>query len=132
MLDEERKIRRRRMVAAVLQQQISTILLTEVKDPGCAGAVITEVKVSRDLSSAVATVRAREGQLDVTERTVHALNRAAPFIRRQLRGRIELRRIPTVKFVEDRGLVASVRIAEMLKGLELDATETEEECKDLQ
>jgi len=113
------------MVAAVLQQQVSAIILTEVKDPACAGAVVTAVKVSNDLSSAVILVRGREGLLDVTARIVHALNHAAPYIRRELRGRVELRRIPALKFVEDRGLVESVRISELLESLNLETSDTE-------
>jgi len=128
MLPEERKARRRKMVAAVIQQEISAIILGEVKDPACEGTVVTGVKMNKDLSCAMIAVRGREGRLDVTERTVSALNHASSFIRRELRGRIELKKIPVLKFVEDRGLVESVRIAQLLNGLSADNTDAEDEC----
>ena len=128
MLPEDRKARRRKMVAAVIQQEISAIILGEVNDPACEGTVVTGVKMNKDLSCAVVSVRGREGQVDVTERTVVALNRASSFIRRELRGRIELKKIPVLKFVEDRGLVESIRIAQLLSGISTDSVDAEEEC----
>lgn len=130
MLSEERKARRRKMVAAVVKQEVSAIILGEVKDPACEGAVVSGVKMNKDLSCAVIAVRGREGKVDVTERTVFALNRASTFIRRELRGRVELRKIPELRFIEDRGLVESIRIAQLLDDLKTDSTDAEEESGD--
>ena len=127
MLPEDRKARRRKMVADVIQQEISAIILGEVNDPACEGTVVTGVKMNKDLSCALVTVRGRDGRLDVTERTVSALNHASSFIRRELRGRIDLKKIPVLKFVEDRGIVESVRIAQLLSGLNADNADAEEE-----
>lgn len=114
----------------MIQQEISAIILGEVNDPACEGTVVTGVKMNKDLSCALVTVRGRDGRLDVTERTVSALNHASSFIRRELRGRIDLKKIPVLKFVEDRGIVESVRIAELLNGLGADSADAEEDCSD--
>jgi len=116
------------MVAAVIQQEITAIILSEVNDPACEGTVVTGVKMNPDLSCAVVSVRGREGRLDVTERTVSALNHASSFIRRELRGRVDFKKIPVLKFIEDKGLVESVRIAQLLDGLNANDSDSEEEC----
>ena len=105
------------MVAATLQREVSLIILEEVKDPDCSGVTITAVKVSKDFSHAVISVRARSNELDVTESALNGLNRATPYIRRELASRIGLRKVPSLKFVEDRGLVESVRVSELLRNL---------------
>ncbi len=128
MLPEDQKARRRKMVAAVIQQEICAIILGEVKDPACEGTVVTGVEMNKDLTCAVIGVRGREGQLDVTERTVAALNHASSFIRHELRGRVGLKKIPVLKFVEDRGLVESIRIAQLLSGLGTGSADPEEGC----
>ncbi len=105
------------MVAATLQREVSTIILEEVKDPDCAGVTITAVHVSRDFSHAILSVRARADKLDVTKQALAGLNRASPFIRRELSSRIALRKVPALRFIEDRGLVESVRVSELLRSL---------------
>lgn len=117
MLPEERKNRRLKMVAATLQREVSLIILEEVKDPACSGVTIIAVKVSKDFSHAVISVRARSAELDVTDKALVGLNRASPYIRRELGSRIGLRKVPALRFVEDRGLVESVRVSELLRGL---------------
>jgi len=120
MLPEEKKNRRVKMVAATLQREVSLIILEEVKDPACSGVTIIAVKVSKDFSHAVLSVRARSNELDVTEKALVGLNRASPYIRRELSSRIGLRKVPALRFVEDRGLVESVRVSELLRGLGLE------------
>ena len=73
----------------------------EIRDPGLGGAAVTvtEVRVGPDLRNATAYVIPLGGN-NVTE-VVDALNRAAPFVRRQLGKAVKLRHLPNLNFVAD-------------------------------
>ena len=87
----------------------------EVRDPGLGGAAITvtEVRISPDLGSATAFVMPLGGG-DVPG-VVEALNRAAPFMRRQLGKAVKLRRLPALDFVADTSFDEAGRIESLLK-----------------
>ncbi len=114
MLQSEKKTRRREMLAAVIQEELSGIILEAVKDPACEGTVITAVKMNVDLTLATVSIRSRSGLEDTTKRALAALSHAAPFIRGKLRGRLDIKRIPEIKFVEDTGILENVRMANIL------------------
>jgi len=114
MLPEERKALRRMRLESLLLAEISSLVAYEVKDPRCEGVVVTEVRLCKDLSSAVVLIRARHEKEDVTEEALVALTRATSFIRRELGARLCLRRVPNLKFIPDRGLVDSIRVGELL------------------
>ena len=117
MLQQERKARRREMLAALIQRELSEIILHAVKDPGCEGTVVVDVKLNTDLSVATVNIRSRNGTEDTTEKAVVALNRAAAFMRTRLRERLDLKRIPELRFAEDKGIVESVRMSQILDEL---------------
>ncbi len=117
MLPDEKKQRRRKRLESLLLNEISALLASSVKDPGCRGVVLTRLRVSTDLSQALVMVRARREAQDVTGDAVLALNRAAGFIRRELHAQLALKRTPRLKFIEDRGIVESVRISTILNRL---------------
>ena len=114
MLPEERKARRKLRLESLLLAEISSLLTYEVKDPKCEGVVVTEVRLGKDFSSAVVLVRARHEKEDVTDEALVALTRATSFIRRELGARLCLRRVPSLKFIPDRGLVDSIRVGELI------------------
>ena len=122
MLPGEKKERRRKRLESLLLEEISELLLTAVKDPACEGVVLTRVKVSNDLAQALVMVRVRHEKEDVTAQVIPALNRAAGFIQRELGVTLELRRTPKLKFVEDQGIVESIRIAKILDTLTNEGT----------
>lgn len=116
-MPEEKKERRRKRLEALLLEEISALLVTSVKDPRCEGVVLTRLRVSGDLSEATVMVRARQDTEDVTGHAIVALNRAAGFIRREVGAHLQLRRTPRLRFIEDRGLVESVRVSGILDRL---------------
>ena len=80
-------------------EEISTILMTEVKDEDIKFVTITGVDITNDLSYAKVyfTVLDKEKKKVVTD----ALNGAKGFIRKELSERIEIRHTPELKFVYD-------------------------------
>lgn len=117
MLQEEKRQRRRERLESLLTAEISRLILEDVKDPGCAGVTVSEVRLGKDFTTAVVLVRARDANRDVTESAIPALNRAASFIRKELGTRLSLRRVPHLTFKPDLGLIHSVKIHLLLNEL---------------
>lgn len=81
------------------QEEISMILMTEIKDEDIKFVTITDVDVTNDLSFAKVyfTVLDEEKKQSTTD----ALNGAASFIRGKLAERIDIRHTPELKFIYD-------------------------------
>ena len=79
------------------QEEISMILMTEIKDEDIKFVTITGVDTTSDLSYAKVYFTV----LDETkkETTLEALNGAASFIRSKLAERVEIRHTPELKFI---------------------------------
>jgi ribosome-binding factor A len=103
-------------IAEQLREEVSQILATEVADPGVGLVTVSRVKVTPDLSLARVywTIL---GDAAERKKTAKALQRAAPFVRHVLAGRVTLRRVPEVHFQYDEGLAAHTRVEEILHEL---------------
>jgi len=97
-----------------------------VHDPGVGFITLTRVKVTSDLQLArvLYTVMGDEKQ---KKETVKALERAIPFLRRQIGSRIRLRRVPDLQFFYDESIEHQDRIEQILLDLkrERDAQDAE-------
>ena len=111
------KVRRRpRQVADVVREELSRLLRTEVSDPAVGFATITDVALSSDLRSARVFVSVL-GDEGAFERSVEALNRAAPMLRGMVGRNCGLRFAPELRFEEDHSLERGARIEEILRKL---------------
>ena len=70
---------------------------------------IVKVDVSNDLSFAKVYVSSMEG-IEAAKESVKGLKNAAGFIRRELGLRLEMRRIPELKFIADDSIEHSAQI----------------------
>ncbi|HEX2079305.1 MAG TPA: 30S ribosome-binding factor RbfA [Longimicrobium sp.] len=121
------KYRRTDRINEQLKQEISLIVRDEVRDPRVGLATITAVVTSPELDHARVYVTAL-GDDKEREEIVSGLRSAAAFIRKQLGGRLHMRRIPELHFEEDRVLKEALRIEELLRqALPNDAAQGEEE-----
>jgi ribosome-binding factor A len=86
----------------------------EFADPDIAGKsiTVTEVRISPDLKAASAFVAPLGGE--EMGKTAAALNRAAGFIRGRLAREVELRVMPTIRFVPDDSYDEARRIDQLL------------------
>lgn len=101
----------------LLREEIGAILTREVDDPRIGFATVTDVETAPDLSHARVWVSVI-GQPDERDATMAALGRAMPFVRRQLGGRIKLRRIPELHVRLDESLQRGTRVLHLLSELE--------------
>ncbi len=76
---------------------------------------VTEVRASPDLKNATAFVVPLGGDAAVTDRVLEGLNRAAPYLRHILAGKVRLRHIPRIKFLADRSFDEARHIEGLLR-----------------
>ena len=128
--------RRISRVASLIQQEVSQMVLHEIKDDrvGAGMVSVTDVDVSGDLQHAKIYVSIY-GTEEARAETMAGLKAATGFVRRELGQRIRLRRTPEVVFIEDRALERGDRMLALLnqlseerqhKGLEEDIPEAED------
>lgn len=97
-----------------IREELSELLAREVKDPGIGFITITHVKVSADLQVARAYYTVL-GDAAARKTTAKALDRALPFLRRQIASRVRLRRAPDLAFQYDESVERHQRIEEILQ-----------------
>ena len=107
--------RRLERVNGLLRQEISAIVSSDLSDPRLGSLVsVTEVDCSPDLGSAKVYVSVLGGQEEKSA-SLEALNSAAGFVHRNLRGRVRLRTVPSVEFRLDESIEAGFAILEKIR-----------------
>ncbi len=100
-------------VGEEIRQELASLLAREVHDPGIGFVTITRVKVSPDLQLARAYYSLL-GDDKAKQATRKALERATPFLRRQIGARVRLRRVPELRFEFDDSIERQDRIEQIL------------------
>jgi ribosome-binding factor A len=100
-------------VADQIRGELAQLLAREVHDPGIGFVTLTRVQVSPDIQLARVfyTVLGDDTARKSSER---ALDRAAPFLRRQIGARLRLKRVPELKFQYDDAVAGQDRIEQLL------------------
>lgn len=99
-----------------VKRELTDILRT-VKDPRVSGMLtIVRAEVSSDLSYATVRISAMEG-IEQARQSVKGLSSASGYIRRELGKRLQLRKVPELRFVADDSIEYSADIARILKEL---------------
>src|SRR5688572_12894111 len=100
-----------------IRQELSELLSRgAVHDPGIGFITITRVRVSADLQVAHVYYTSL-GDPKARKETAKALGRATPFFRRQIGGRLQLRRVPELEFRFDEAVEHQDRIEQILRDL---------------
>ena len=93
--------RRIERLNSLIRRDLSDLIRNEVRDPRVAVEMsVTRVDTSSDVQHAKVYVSIF-GTLREKEDAIAGLEDASGFIRRQLRGRLETRNVPTLRFVLD-------------------------------
>ncbi len=100
-----------------LKKALSDIV-REMKDPRISPmTTILRVEATNDLKLAKVRVSVYDNSNDVRNETVAQLNRAEGFIAREVGKRVDIRRIPTMKFILDDSIEYAVHISEIINKL---------------
>jgi ribosome-binding factor A len=110
-----------------IRVELAELLARAVKDPGLGFVTITQVKVTPDLQLARVFYTAL-GDEKARRATARALERARPFLRRQVGERLQLRRVPALEFRYDMSIEHTDRIEQILQ--ELHAADRPEDTPD--
>jgi ribosome-binding factor A len=114
-------------VADQIRAEVAELLTRELQDPGLGFVTVTRVQVTPDLQIAriyytsLGDDRARRA-------TRRALDRATPFIRRQIGSRLRLRRVPEIQFAFDESVEQHERLERLLQEIhQTDAARTRQD-----
>ena len=102
-------------VNELLREELSELILREVKDPRVAHGLvsITEVQVSPDLHHATVFV-SHLGDPAERDEVIAGLQHAAPFFHRQLMHRLKMRTVPDFHFRYDPSIERGAHLASLI------------------
>ena len=97
-----REFTRAERVSDSVQQELATLIRSEVRDPRVGMVNVTEVQISRDLAYGKVFVNfvGDRGQEQIDE-AMAALNGASGYLRKLLGASIQLRIVPKLNFIFD-------------------------------
>jgi ribosome-binding factor A len=111
-------------VGEQIRLELSELIARQVHDPGVGFITLTKVSVTSDLQIA-RVYYTTMGDEKARAETAKALQRATPFLRRQLGARIRLRRVPELSFFYDESIAHQDRIEQILQDLKTEAESRE-------
>jgi ribosome-binding factor A len=110
-------------VGDLIREDLSALLARgEVHDPDIGFITLTTVKMSPDLQLA-RVLYTSLGDAVSRQKTAKALERATPFLRRQIGQRLRLRRVPVLEFRFDESVGHQDRIEQILRDLKTQEAE---------
>jgi len=116
-------------VGEQIREDLAELIAREVHDPGIGFLTITHVRVTPDLQQA-RVYYTTLGDPKARRQSQRALERAVPFLRRQLGRRLRLRRIPDLQFFFDESVERQDRIEQILQELHSERTERDHPAAD--
>ena len=112
---------RSKRVGSEIQKIVSDMLMRELKDPDLSGMVsVTAVDVTKDSSIAkiyLSVLAVGEEQEEAEERVLTGLERAKGLIRREVAGKLGLRRAPELLFKIDESMKYGRHMDEVLRSV---------------
>jgi ribosome-binding factor A len=102
-----------------IRAELMELIQREMKDPRIGFATITRVETARDLGSAKVWVSVL-GTADEQQEAIKALTAAAPWLRRQLGGRLTVRHVPQLVIRHDDSIESGDRVLRLLREIEED------------
>ena len=105
--------RRQLRVGELLQRELAKMIAYELRDPRLECASITRVEITADLRLAHVYVSCLGDEAE-GKQALEALRHASGLLRREIGQRTELRYVPDLTFHFDQGLLASLRINQLL------------------
>jgi len=122
--------RRLARLAEQIKQRLATTLQRELADPKLGLVTISRVELDKEFTQCKAywSVLAPNGKEDAARRaSAEVLERATGFCQREIGAVLHTRSIPRLQFVLDEGVAGAIRMQELLKDLNPDANETQDQ-----
>lgn len=106
-------------VAVQIQKVLSELLLKKTKDPRLDMAVVTGVKMSRDIRTANIYFTVTGGR-ESKDQTMKGFQDAHGFLKRTLAKQLGLRYMPEIKFIYDESIDYGAHIDNLIKSIHSD------------
>ena len=106
---------RKQRLAHAMKEEISHLLLKDIKDPRIGMVTITKVRLSEDLKRARIYFTNFLNAVTDKNAALAGLNRSAGFIQRVLGKRLNLRYIPYITFFYDDSFEYEAKIEELIE-----------------
>jgi len=116
-------------IGDLIRDEVSNMLLRDLRDPRIGFVTITGASVSPDLRNVRLYVSVL-GEASAREESLQALNSAAGFVRRTIFKNLRLRHSPTISFHLDESLDRGARIEEVLNEIHAGAPRSVDEEDD--
>lgn len=105
--------KRVKRVAEAIRQEVSKIVLYELKDPRIAFLTVTNVEASADLKTAKVLISILGDE--VSQRTVmRGLEHAKGYIQREIATRLKMRYTPAITFCLDESLKKTLHVLKLI------------------
>ncbi len=101
----------------IIQKEVSLIIKNEIKDPRLSWLIITDTKVTNDMSYATIFVNFMKND-NTNEEILESLEKAKGYIRSKLSAHLKTRKVPQLLFEYDDSLDKGNRIDELLKNID--------------
>ena len=105
-----------------IRQELAVLIAREVQDPGVGFLTLTRVKLTPDLQQA-RVFYTTIGDAKARTETARALERATPFLRRQIARRLRLKHVPELQFFYDESIERQDRIERIIQDLHAERAE---------
>ena len=117
--------RRTDRVNEQLREEISTLLSRQVKDPRLNGVIsVTRVITSGDLRSARVYISVM-GKQETKQLALDGIQSAASFLRRELRGRLNMKNVPFLTYLLDDSLEEADQVLRLMNQVKTDEPDLE-------
>ena len=110
--------RRQKRINELLGEELSMLLQGRVEDPRLATVTVTHVETTQDLSTAKVYFTEVDGDEELADELLEALQKTEGFLKTELSG-LGLRRVPKLVFARDREYESGQRVLNILAGLDV-------------
>jgi ribosome-binding factor A len=107
---------RQKRVGELIKQEISELILREIKDPRIGFVSITSVDLTADLRHAKVFISVL-GSESERKSSLAGLRNAGGFIRRELGHRLRLKYVPEINIVYDNSIEEGARIISLIESV---------------
>jgi ribosome-binding factor A len=107
-------------VADQIRSELAQMLARDVHDPGIGFVTVTRVQVTPDLQVArifYTSLGPTGDEAKTRKNSERAIERAKPFLRRQIGSRLRLKRVPELHFIYDESIAGQDRVEQLLSEL---------------
>ena len=106
-----------RKIQEFIKQEVSKLILRELKDPRIGFITVTDARITGDLREATVYVSLFGSDAEKAD-TLKALKSANGYIRSEVGKRLGIRYSPTIEFKEDTSLDYGMKIDKILRDIE--------------